>query len=81
MVALHPGLDTRSSEVKLMLKWPLNERRTGGVLVPENLWLRAPASSSEEPLIIWIKHKAYQDSLPLYTIEIQPQSTDTKTES
>lgn len=52
MVAPQPGLDTRSSEVKLMLKWPLNERMTEGPLVPEKLCFTAPASIIDDPLMI-----------------------------
>lgn len=57
MVAPQPGLDTRSSEVKLMLKWPLNERMTEGPLVPEKLCFTAPASIIDDPLMIWAKQK------------------------
>lgn len=58
MVAPQPGLDTRSSEVKLMLKWPLNERMTEGPLVPEKLCFTAPASIIDDPLMIWAKQKS-----------------------
>lgn len=57
MVAPQPGLDTRSSEVKLMLKWPLNEYMTEGPLVPEKLCFTAPASNTDVPLMIYAKQK------------------------
>lgn len=57
MVAPQPGLDTRSSEVKLMLKWPLNECMTEGPLVPEKLFFTVPASIIDDPLMIYTKQK------------------------